>query len=443
MLVYSAPRPLFSYLIALTLRLQDPQTLCYTVAMKKSLSIGLAMLATILLIFVVAFVALQQVITNETFVNNQFTKLEIADSMNMNMADLVSSMMVLVHYMEGDVDSIDIIVSVNGQKVPMFELEQEITHMADVRDIYQAVRGYRDMAAIALLVLLILAALINFRRAPQSLAQGFLFGFFVMLVIFGFIGTWAYMDFSSFWTFFHEALFWNDLWLFDAAESRMINMLPEQMFADIIGRVGLYTGIVIGALLLLSILALVFSSERYKQASVTAKMDRAQRKEYRKNRAALLEERRNEAAEAKRLAEMRAAKRKAAEKAERDQIIAERAKADAKKARQKAVAKKKKAAKHKTVVRQQPSRSAAPIKRQSEPAPSRQQSNAAPVRPQGNTAPIRRQGDAAPIQAQPTAEPVQAPPAAPAKKQKAAMPKLGKAKKPRGNVVDDTGFLDE
>lgn len=408
--------------------------------MKKSLSIGLAMLATILLIFVVAFVALQQVITNETFVNNEFTKLEIADSMGMNTADLVSSMMVLVNYMEGNVDSIDIIVSVNGQKVPMFELEQEITHMADVRQIYQTVRGYRDIAAIVLLVLLILAALINFRRAPQSLAQGYLFGFFMMLVVFGFIGTWAYMDFSSFWTFFHEALFWNDLWLFDTAQSRMINMLPEQMFADIIGRMGLYTGIVIGALLLLSIVALVFSSERYKQARATAKLSRAQRKEYRKNRAALLEERRKEAEEAKRLAEKRAAKRKADEKAERDLLIAQKARADAKKARQKALAKKK-AARNKTVVKQQPSRSTAPVRRQSDTAP---------VRRQGDTAPIQRQSDAAPIQQRQSVEPmpVQQPSAPKAQARPAAKapkpaPKTAKPKKTRGNVVDDTGFLDE
>ena len=417
--------------------------------MKKSLSIGLAMLATILLIFVVAFVALQQVITNETFVNNEFTKLEIADSMGMNTADLVSSMMVLVNYMEGNVDSIDIIVSVNGQKVPMFELEQEITHMADVRQIYQTVRGYRDIAAIVLLVLLILAALINFRRAPQSLAQGYLFGFFMMLVVFGFIGTWAYMDFSSFWTFFHEALFWNDLWLFDTAQSRMINMLPEQMFADIIGRMGLYTGIVIGALLLLSIVALVFSSERYKQARATAKMSAAQRKEYCKNRAALLEERRKEAEEAKRLAEKRAAKRKADEKAERDLLIAQKARADAKKARQKALAKKK-AARNKTVVKQQPSRSTAPVRRQSDTAPVRRQGDTAPVRRQGDTAPIQRQSDAAPIQQRQSVEPmpVQQPSAPKAQARPAAKapkpaPKTAKPKKTRGNVVDDTGFLDE
>ena len=417
--------------------------------MKKSLSIGLAMLATILLIFVVAFVALQQVITNETFVNNEFTKLEIADSMGMNTADLVSSMMVLVNYMEGNVDSIDIIVSVNGQKVPMFELEQEITHMADVRQIYQTVRGYRDIAAIVLLVLLILAALINFRRAPQSLAQGYLFGFFMMLVVFGFIGTWAYMDFSSFWTFFHEALFWNDLWLFDTAQSRMINMLPEQMFADIIGRMGLYTGIVIGALLLLSIAALIFSSERYKQARATAKMSAAQRKEYRKNRAALLEERRKEAEEAKRLAEKRAAKRKADEKAERDLLIAQKARADAKKARQKALAKKK-AARNKTVVKQQPSRSTAPVRRQSDTAPVRRQGDTAPVRRQGDTAPIQRQSDAAPIQQRQSVEPmpVQQPSAPKAQARPAAKapkpaPKTAKPKKTRGNVVDDTGFLDE
>ena len=381
------------------------------------------MLASLMLIFVIAFVALQQVITDETFINNQFTKLEIADSMGMNTADLVSSMMVLIHYMEGDVDNIDIIVSVNGQKVPMFELEQEREHMADVRDIYLSVRQYRDMAALALLVLFILAALINFRKASQSLAQGFLFSFFVVLVIFGFIGTWAAMDFSSFWTFFHEALFWNDLWLFDATESRMINMLPEAMFSDIIARMGLYTGLAVGALFVLSILALIFSSDRYKRARAAGKQVSLQRKAYRKNREALLEERKRQIRQAKLLAEKRAARLKAAEKAERERIAEQQAKEAAKQAREKAAAAR----------QQRPGApKAAPVQRCDSVLP------AFPPTPAPKSAPVRRRGSA------PTAAPTtsSAPAASAPTPSKAPAPKK-KASKSRSSIVDDTGFLDE
>lgn len=369
------------------------------------------MLASILLIFVIVFTVLQQVINNETFVNNEFTKLEVADAMGMNNADLVDSMMVLVEYMEGDVDSIDLMVDVNGQKVQMFDIEQERTHMADVRQIYQTVRGYRDIAALALLVLFLFAALINFRQAPRSLGQGFLFGAFVMLVLFGFIGTWAAMDFSSFWTFFHEALFWNDLWLFDATESRMINMLPEQMFADIISRMGLYAGLIIGALIILSILALVFSSDRYKRASAAARQQRAKRQAYRENRAALKEERRREAEAAKRAAAKKAAReaarQKAAAAAEKERLAEEKAQAEAEKARQKAAEKKRRELEAKRAAEKPPKRAAAPATEDERPAP----------RPQKAAAPAAR------LKAKPAAQ----------------KPK----KKPKSNIIDDTGFFDE
>ncbi|MDO4571997.1 MAG: DUF1461 domain-containing protein [Clostridia bacterium] len=368
--------------------------------MKRSLSIGLSMLASILLIFVIAFTMLQQIINNETFINNEFTKLGVADAMGMNNADLVAAMTTLVDYMEGDADSIEIMVTVSGQKVPMFELEQEQSHMEDVRLIYQTVRQYRDMAALALLVLFLLAAVINFRQAPRSLAQGFLFGAFVMLVIFGFIGTWAAMDFSSFWTLFHEALFWNDEWLFDASESRMINMLPEGMFAGIAARLGLYAGGIVALLIALSIGALLLSSERYRRAQAAAKERRKLKKAYRANRAAILEERRLEAEKAKRIAEKKAARaaarQKAEEEAEKQRIAEEKALLAAKRAREKAAAKKQRAEER------------------------TREAGARATR----TAPLRGASAAKPAPAKKTA-------ARPAKR------------KSRGNVQDDTGFFDE
>ena len=129
--------------------------------------------------------------------------------------------------------------------------------MADVRQIYMTIASYRDVGVLVMLILFLFAAVIHFRKASQYLSQGYLSGSFVFLLIFGFVGTWAALDFSNFWTFFHEMLFWNDLWLFDSTTSRMINMLPEQIFADIIARVGAYAGAVILALIALSILALV------------------------------------------------------------------------------------------------------------------------------------------------------------------------------------------
>ncbi|MEZ4508983.1 MAG: TIGR01906 family membrane protein [Eubacteriales bacterium] len=238
--------------------------------MRKIISVGMATLASILLIFIVLFTSIGFVINDETFVNNEFTKLAIGPKMGMTNTDLVTSFNRLVDYMEGDAPDINVTVTIDGEAKQMFDYPQEAEHMADVQKIYTSIASYRDVGVLVMLILFLFAAVINFRKAPQYLAQGYLSGSFVFLLIFGFLGTWAALDFSNFWTFFHQMLFWNDLWLFDGTQSRMINMLPEQIFADIIAQIGLYAGAVVLALIALSIVALVLSSEGYKRRKAIA-----------------------------------------------------------------------------------------------------------------------------------------------------------------------------
>ena len=279
--------------------------------MKKFFSVGFATIGSLLLIFVIVFTAMEIVINNETFINNEFTKLEISRSMGISNNDLVRSTVRLIDYMEGDVESIDIDVELNGETVKMFALDQEVEHMRDVQTIYLQIRQYRDFSMLAMLVLFLFSAVINFRKAPQMLSQGYLSGSFIALLFFGFLGTWASMDFTSFWSFFHQMLFWNDLWLFDATESRMINMLPERMFSDIVGQIFLYAGLVIAGLIALSTLCLVVSSDAYKKR----KIETLKRKKARK--AAVLERKK---ARAKAKAEAEKAKRIAKKKAHRAQM---------------------------------------------------------------------------------------------------------------------------
>jgi F0F1-type ATP synthase membrane subunit b/b' len=202
--------------------------------------------------------------------------------------------------------------------------------MKDVRTIYLTIASYRDVGVLVMLILFLFAAVVDFRKAPQRLSQGYLSGSFVTLLLFGFLGTWAALDFSNFWTFFHEALFWNDLWLFDGTESRMINMLPEGMFADIFGRIGLYAGSVVVALIVLSILALTLSSEGYKRrraivlARKKARKDAVEARKKAKADAKAAAEREKRLAEKK--ARIAAARARAQQKAEAEKKAAEREK---------------------------------------------------------------------------------------------------------------------
>ena len=301
--------------------------------MKKTVSVAFATIASIILILVVVFTALQYTINDETFITNEFTALELSDKMGISNTELVLSMTRLVDYMDGDADDISVTVNIGGAPTEMFALEQEVSHMADVRLLYQTIRGYRDIGALVMLVLFLFAALVDFKFAPQRLAQGYLSGAFVAFLFFGFLGTWAMLDFSSFWTAFHMALFWNDEWLFDAAESRMINMMPEQLFSDIIGQMALYAGILIGLLILLSVLALFFSSARYKRGHAQRLAARRRREAARAERKKALAARKAEKEKAKRLAEKK--KRKAEAMKRRAEAEEARRKAE-EKARRKA-----------------------------------------------------------------------------------------------------------
>jgi integral membrane protein (TIGR01906 family) len=380
--------------------------------MRKFISVGMATLAAILLILIVVFTSIGFVVNDETFVNNEFTKLAVGPKMGVSNVDLVTSFNRLVDYMEGNAEDINVLVTLNGEQAQMFDYPQEAEHMADVREIYTSIASYRDVGVLVMLILFLFAAVVQFRKAPQYLAQGYLSGAFVFLLIFGFLGTWAALDFSSFWTFFHEMLFWNDLWLFDGTQSRMINMLPEQIFADIIARVGLYAGIVIVALIVLSVVALVVSSDGFKRGRAVALARKKARENARAARNKARDDARRTVEEEKRLAEKRA--RIAAHKAKK-QAAAESAVEEAEQAR----LSEEKRARKRTAANAPAAQAARPEQR---------------LQPSAQTAPrAARAEQPAPAQAK---RPARQP--APQSAKAAEKPQIKKA-----NVHDDTGFLDD
>lgn len=244
--------------------------------MRKRFAVMLSTLASIVLILCILFTALQLTINDKNFIEYEYARLSLSREMGVSNLDLVSSCERLIDYMEGRVDSIDIQVTVDGEQVLMFEQEQEISHMADVRLLYQRFRTFRDFGVLLALVLYLLGAVLHIRSAMHTLASGYVYCAFVIALFAGFLGTWAALDFSNFWTFFHQMLFWNNDWLFDASTSRMINMLPEQFFSDVILRMAILAGVAFVLLLVASAVAL--ASIRKKRRLAREKAIAARRK---------------------------------------------------------------------------------------------------------------------------------------------------------------------
>ena len=372
--------------------------------MKKFFSVGFATIGSVILVLILIFTSMQVVINDRTFIENEYTKLMVSESMGMSNTDLVKSCVQLIDYMQGNADSIDVEVTIGGVPQQMFIVEQERTHMEDVRTLYTTIRGYRDMGVLAMLVLFLLAAVINFRRAPQTLSQGYLSGGFVCLLVLGFLGTWAASDFSSFWTFFHQALFWNDEWMFDPTESRMINMLPETFFSDVVGRIFLFAGVAFLVLTALSVLCLVLSSDAYKRKQAARMQKKRQLLHAKKQRQ----------------------KARAEQKAAAAQARAEQ-KAEAEKAKRLAEKKKRKAA-----LRKKREAEAAAARLAEEKAAEREARRAAKAAPAPQPDAEAYPDDAPDDAAAYDEAPVPAPSPAPRKKKPA-----------KRAVSDDTGFLDD
>ena len=186
------------------------------------------LLVCLLFIVSVLFSAIRLVINRPSFFYAEYTRLDHARYMGMNTEDLTNATMQMVRYMEGSVPSIDLDVTVNGARVSMFN-DRERAHMVDVLALYQGWRtvSYVCFGLIALLVMLL-------RKRPGELARAFLNASKVFVLLLAAIAVWVLFDFSSFWTAFHHLFFTNDLWLLDPATSRMINMMPLQLFNDIV-----------------------------------------------------------------------------------------------------------------------------------------------------------------------------------------------------------------
>ena len=234
----------------------------------KKIAVFLAAAASVLLLYVILATSLEYVATNEGIISNLYTDSTVIDDFARNRGitisyqDLIRSYLRLTDYLEGKVPSIDIEVTINGEKQLMFDYEQETVHMVEVRDLWQGAMRLRNIFLLACLVLCLVAVLMSFRNAALTVSKGYLIGFFACLLVFGFFGTWGMLDFHSFWTFFHQALFTGDDWLFDVTKSRMINMLPEEIFSGIAMRTVVIVASAALVLLALAVLCLILNARR-------------------------------------------------------------------------------------------------------------------------------------------------------------------------------------
>lgn len=206
--------------------------------MRRTLATTCLALGFLILILCAAFTVVQLTASETAWFEQEFRDLALAEGMGMTLGDLGASVRTLVNYMNGQTETIDVLVTVNGQQMRMFDLEIEVVHMAEVRELWQWFIGARNVGLLLGMVLCLVGVIMDGKDAVRNACMGYLWGLGLFLVVVAFAGTWAAISFDSFWTAFHRLIFPNsENWLLPA-ESRMIQMLPSQLFSDLVMRMG-------------------------------------------------------------------------------------------------------------------------------------------------------------------------------------------------------------
>lgn len=175
--------------------------------------------------------------------NNE--RLGISDSIGITAEDYKRSMGVLLDYLQGNRDDIEVLIMYRGGERETFN-EKEKQHMVDVRNLYGNAKFF---CFFAIGIFLLLFAILYYDDKTvffEILSISFLRVSILFLALLTFLSLYAWIDFSDFWTKFHQLFFTNDLWLLDAQTDIMIQMLPEAVFFALVLRivatfVGLYS----------------------------------------------------------------------------------------------------------------------------------------------------------------------------------------------------------
>jgi integral membrane protein (TIGR01906 family) len=130
-----------------------------------------------------------------------------------------------------------VVTNTNGDEELLFNA-RETAHLADVRDLFQALF---TVQALAVALTLGLAVVLLVTSPVRVLAQALLYGSGFTIALVGATGALASLGFDDAWRQFHFLAFTNDLWQLDSATDHLIQMFPRDFWFDISLLIGAFT----------------------------------------------------------------------------------------------------------------------------------------------------------------------------------------------------------
>lgn len=102
----------------------------------------------------------------------------------------------LLDYLRGDVESIDVSVTIDGVRQEAFNA-RERAHMVDVRTLYQNAMAVRWIALGVWVASVVALILLRKKAFLDDLSRGFLFVSFLFVLFLILLGIWILADFTA------------------------------------------------------------------------------------------------------------------------------------------------------------------------------------------------------------------------------------------------------
>lgn len=207
-------------------------------AIKRILSFITGTVFVLMLLLLLLLTDVQVAAFNRDYYNQKYEEYQVAQSIGIEMPDLMEATDNLLNYMDGKRDDLDFQMSIKGVQQEFFSQRDKL-HMIDVKGLVTNGKLIRNVAfgyCVIFLAWLFLKAKGKYEYFSKLMVYTFAAGLIPILLL----AVLMNIDFYKYFTIFHEIFFNNDLWQLDPAADRLINMYPEAFFSSIAYKIVYY-----------------------------------------------------------------------------------------------------------------------------------------------------------------------------------------------------------
>lgn len=205
------------------------------------LAVGILVLALL--------IAVQSVAYDANYIAQELLRLGSPEVLALSNEDVYRYARHTTAYLRGATDDPNLVLNLDGQ-ARLFLNEREVLHMDDVQHLFTLARYGVGVLGV---LLFIWGWSVRWRQGTRVLLKSVALGVGFAFLIGALLALLVSQDFNRSFTLFHVISFSNDLWQLDPATDLLINLLPEQFFANAAWRT---TWRAVGLLLLLGISSL-------------------------------------------------------------------------------------------------------------------------------------------------------------------------------------------